>query len=49
MEDGLWCLFFQTGLPEIWMVLQELKHIQEEEEAASISAFFRQTVEKTEC
>ena len=38
-EQGLWKLFFLTGLPEAWLALRGLGKEQAEREAPALTAF----------
>ena len=48
-EDGLWRLFFLTGLPEVWLTLCGLKQQAEIHDCEEIPAFSLSGSEKTEC
>lgn len=48
-EDGLWRLFFLTGMPEIWLTLRGLQNQLQIYEYGSVPAFFQSETEKTEC
>lgn len=48
-KDGLWRLFFQTGLPEMWLALRWLQDQSETDDRGAIPAFSSSGPEKTEC
>ncbi len=48
-EDGLWRLFFLSGLPEAWMALRGFQNAREEESLTDIPAFSQPNPKKTEC
>lgn len=48
-EDGLWRLFFLTGLPEVWLTLRSLRQQPDIHDRGEIPAFLSSGSEKTEC